>query len=379
MANSKKLHILFLCGWYPSRVLPNNGDFIQRHAKSVKLLHEVSVIHIITDENCKKNIEISSKKDQEIPTYIAYIKPSKNIFIKGIRFYKAFKALLKKVNHFDVVHLNELFPFGMFALYLKWLQKKPFIVSEHWTDYHQPLAQKLSKTEILLSKIISRNATYICPVTKNLANSMLKLGLQGKYEPIPNVVNNKLFVPKEKERNTQYTILHISNMHDPHKNVSGILQTLKKLNELKIDFNFMLIGHNSEKYKKLSQELGIYDRINFMNHIPHEHVVKYLQDADVFVLFSNYENLPCIILESFSCGTPVISTDVGGISEFFPKQFGTLISPNNEDQLLEHLITYNSKKITPETKAQMNRYVTDHFSPIEIGKKFSELYNKSIS
>ena len=79
---NNKLHVLFLCGWYPSRVLPTNGDFIQRHAEAVSLNHDVSVIHLITDENCKQNIEIISKKENELNVHIAYLKPQKNYIKK---------------------------------------------------------------------------------------------------------------------------------------------------------------------------------------------------------------------------------------------------------------------------------------------------------
>ena len=75
----KKLHILFLCGWYPSNVLPKNGDFIMRHAKTVSAMHTVSVLHIISKPRISKT-EIEVEKDNDLRTYIAYIKPSKNPF-----------------------------------------------------------------------------------------------------------------------------------------------------------------------------------------------------------------------------------------------------------------------------------------------------------
>ena len=56
----QKLSVLFLCGWYPSRVLPTNGDFIQRHAEAVALKHQVTIMHIVTDKNLIKNLEIKS-------------------------------------------------------------------------------------------------------------------------------------------------------------------------------------------------------------------------------------------------------------------------------------------------------------------------------
>ena len=69
--SQKKLHILFLCGWYPSRISPNNGDFIERHANSIQQLHKVSVVHIISDPQTKENLKITQENKNEVDTYIA--------------------------------------------------------------------------------------------------------------------------------------------------------------------------------------------------------------------------------------------------------------------------------------------------------------------
>ncbi|MFY7671349.1 glycosyltransferase family 4 protein [Tenacibaculum sp. MEBiC06402] len=369
--DTKKLHVLFLCGWYPSRVLPNNGDFIQRHAEAVNLHHRVSVLHIITDKQQKVPIEIVSKEINGINTHIAYIKASKNPIVKVSRFFKAFQKIVKQIGKFDIVHLNKLFPFGLFALYLKWKFKTDYIISEHWTGYHQPKTVKFSKTELFLSQIISKRAKYICPVSYDLQKSMENLGLSGKYVPIPNVVDTELFSVKEESTHKEFVILHVSNMLDEHKNVSGIIKTVANFKKVTTQFKLVLIGENSIQYKDLSDSLQISDYVEFIEHIPHEDVVAQMQKADVFVLFSNYENLPCVILESFSCGTPVISTNVGGIAEFFPADFGSLISPNNENELLEALKIHLEKKVHPE---KLHEYAQANFSKQVIATKFSELY-----
>ena len=82
----KKLHILFLCGWYPSSVLPQNGDFIMRHAQSVHLKHNVSILHIITKSDISKT-EIEVIKEGNLFTYIVYVPQSSNPIIKLIRFF----------------------------------------------------------------------------------------------------------------------------------------------------------------------------------------------------------------------------------------------------------------------------------------------------
>lgn len=374
---SNKLHVLFLCGWYPSKVLPTNGDFIERHAKAVAKKHTVTVIHLITDEKMTSLIEVVSKEERNITTHIAYLRKENNPFKKVILFRKAFLVLLERTAPFNIVHLNEIFPFGIFSLYLKWFKKKPYIISEHFTGYHQPQASKISFTQKFISKIITKNAAFICPVSNNLRDAMLALNFKGNYIKVPNVVNTSLFVPLE-NNNTTFTITHVSNMQNKHKNVEGFLRVIKKLESSITNFNVKLIGENSLKYKAFAERIKIdLTKIHFIDQIPHKEIVSHLQESNLFVLFSNYENLPCVILESFSCGVPVISTNVGGISEYFPKDFGFLIPKEDEITLLDKIVKVHLDFKTDKNK--MHTYVKNHFSEDRIVSDFEQLYYKSLN
>ncbi len=373
---TSKLHILFLCGWYPSRVLPSNGNFVQRHAESVAKKHLVSALHIITDEHATNNIEIVSKRIRQVETHIAYVRKTRNPFLKFYLFYKSFFLLLKKINSFDIVHLNEIYPFGIFSLYLKWFRKKKFIISEHWTDYKFPLSQKISVIQKLISKIIVKNSAFICPVSKDLEQSMKIFGFKGNYQVVPNVVDTNVFTPNNTPIK-KFTIVHISNMVDDHKNISGILNTLAKAQKEMESYEAIFIGTNSDKYRVLADELKL-NSVSFLDFLPHHELITYLQRASVFILFSNYENLPCVILESFSCGTPVISTDVGGISEFFPENFGKLIPLKSEDDLKSTLLDFYHKKYDIASKNKMHTYTVENFSPEYICKQFEKLYSLTL-
>jgi glycosyltransferase involved in cell wall biosynthesis len=372
----KKLHILFLCGWYPSNVLPKNGDFIMRHAKTVSAMHTVSVLHIISKPRISKT-EIEVEKDNDLHTYIAYIKPSKNPFFKLYRFWFAYQALLKKIGGFDIVHLNKLYPFGLLALHLKKIKKLPYIISEHWTGYHLKEKKSLPWLEQILSKKITANASFVCPVSSDLKNSMLKSGLRGNYQIIPNVVNTTLFKPTLKTSKV-FTITHISSLLDKHKNISGMLRVAKQLEDCIDSFQWNFIGGTEGQFKNLIKNLDFKkNQVCFIDHIDHKKVPGFLNASDVFILFSNYENLPCVILEAFSCGVSVIATKVGGIQEFFPNEFGFLIDKKNEQQLLDKIIS-----LYKEPKNQqpiMHQYAIDNFSSEKICDSFTKLYREALN
>ena len=369
---NQRLHILFLSSWYPSKVLPSNGDFIQRHAEAVALKHKVTVIHVISDNNLKKGIDITDDIKANVRTLIAYISDTYNPFIKIYRFIKAYFKLLKYLDSFDLVHLNVIFPAGILALYLKWFKKKAYIITEHWHGYHKPFCHKIGLAQKILSKLCAQNAGVICPVTNNLGEAMKTFGLKGRYHKVSNVVNTDLFKPLENENET-FEIIHISSM-DKVKNVPKILKVISQLQNSVSNFNFTLIGSNATAFEPLSKSLNINEgNITFINQIPQNLLVKHLQKADVLVMFSTTENAPCVVLEAFACGVPVISTDVGGVSEHFPKTFGTLIPKDDSKSLLNNLIAYSKKEQNFDKKA-MYFYIEQNFSPIAITKQFTELY-----
>ena len=120
--------------------------------------------------------------------------------------------------------------------------------------------------------------------------------------------------------------------------------------------------------------VSTHKKIEFMNHVPHKEIAEELRNSNLFVLFSNYENLPCVILESFSCGVPVISTNTGGISEYFPDNFGKLIDIKEEQKLKEEILNFYNKKYNIATKEEMHNYVKSLFGEEAIAKAFTNLY-----
>ena len=372
-----QLHVLFLASWYPSRILKSNGDFIQRHAEAVALQHKVSVIHVKSDNNLQQKIEIDDKEINGVRTIIAYVKSSKNPLIKWYRFIKAYQLLLKKVLLFDIINVNKFYPGGYFAYRLKKKKNIPYIITEHHTQYHKPYNEQIGFVEKFISKIIVKNANYVCPVSDNLGEAMQSFGLKGNYFSVPNVVDTNRFIPKNKRETKTFNLLHISSMAKV-KNIKGLLNSIKKIEDKISHFHFHIIGGNAEDYQIEADKLGLnLSKLSFINQVPHNDVVDYFQKADVFVLFSDAENLPCVILESFSCGTPVISTDVGGISEYFPTDYGILIEVRNEEQLVDSIVKlYNSKK--PDVN-KMHNYVVNTFSNAHICTVFTDLYKKALN
>ena len=75
-------------------------------------------------------------------------------------------------------------------------------------------------------------------------------------------------------------------------------------------------GKDREIIEQSAHDLVLKNIVQFTGLLEGEQLVDAYNKSMFTVLFSNFENMPVVISESFACGKPVIATRTGGISEF---------------------------------------------------------------
>jgi len=93
-------------------------------------------------------------------------------------------------------------------------------------------------------------------------------------------------------------------------------------------------GYLRENLEKLSQELGIRDRVVFTGFSSDP--VKTAAAYDIAVCNSSFEGFPNTVVEYFAAGRPVITTAVGGIPEMACHAENALLIPPDDDETLYH-------------------------------------------
>lgn len=87
-----------------------------------------------------------------------------------------------------------------------------------------------------------------------------------------------------------------------------------------------------EELKKLSEireVLAINTSVKFVGRKKQEELPQYYNAADIMVMPSHYESFGITAVEAMACGTPVITTDVTGVSRLIDKEHSNLITSAN--------------------------------------------------
>ena len=111
-----------------------------------------------------------------------------------------------------------------------------------------------------------------------------------------------------------------------------------------------------------------------------EKMVELYNCADVMVVPSRQENLSNVIMESLSCGTPVVAFDVGGNSDMaVHKQNGYLARPFDPDDLARGIEWVLENNKNGELGKNAREKIIQNFSEEVVIPKYIDLYKSILS
>ena len=378
--------VLWLTSWYPTRVHPTNGDFVERHARAVALYRPVIVLMVEKDPSLAWNkTETIIQEEQQLTVYRIYYGTTgmgKSVeklfsFLQFKRIQKrAYREIVRRFGEPDVVHVQMAMKAGLLALWLKNKFNKPYVVTENWTGYYKEsvpnIYQESSFTQSLYKKVL-RNSSLFMPVTDDLARTVQDLFGAVKHQAIPNTVDTSLFYYRNQQP-AAFRFIHASYLNY-QKNPEGMLEAAYQLSRRGYSFELHLVGNNSETIKAKAAALQLLnDKVFIHPAVPYAEVARRMQESSALVLFSRFENLPCIVLEALCCGLPVISSRVGGVAEVVSAENGILVESEDVEALaaaMENMINYYNHYDRSEIAAKAIRL----FSYETVGKQYASVYD----
>ena len=381
----QKRNILFLSSWYPNRIKPTHGNFVFQHAFAASQYHNVNLLYVCLDDQLKGGIELVKSKNP-FPSTIAYI-PKSTIPIIGfiwnyMRIILCYFQLVREVKnegfHPELIHANVVYPIGIVARLLSIRNKIPYIITEHWTCYHQEVYPRPSKLQMFFTRLVANKAALILPVSEDLAQAMRSKGIHSDMSVVYNVIDTCLFVPGNPNNRKGNQLIHVSSLDPIQKNPSLLFRAFSELIMWKPELQLHIVSDGDFSFfKEEIIQLKIDRQIVFHGMLEAKEIAAQLQNSDLFVLTSRFETFGVVLIEAISCGLPVVATNVGGVKEVVPKEHGQLVPSENLEALVS-AIKEQLSRLNKYNTNEMHHRATENFSYQAIGKRFTAIYEAII-
>ena len=376
-------YVLKLCGWYPSDIDAYNGDFVQRHALSIATQMPVVVLFAVKDERRQEGgLKVVRKDQHNLTEWIVYY-PSKRWLDKWWSQYYYLKVLFTILPQIRsqfgdpaLVHVNIAWKPAIWTAIIRKKFDWPVLITENSTEYQPTAMMHISRLGFLrrhLTGRLFRRTKRFIPVSQQLGEQINQLFGKVPFTVVPNAVDTQLFFPLTKAAERPFRVVHVSTL-TYQKNAEGLLKVFDAVLAKFSAVELVIVGPLTPlllQWKEKWQQKNL--KVLCTGLIPYKEVAREVQLADLLVLFSRYENLPCVILEAHCCGVPVVSTNVGGIAEVINERNGRLVPSEDQTALynaisdiIEQKITFDSMEIAAQARATYNYD--------KIGKGFIEAY-----
>ena len=161
-----------------------------------------------------------------------------------------------------------------------------------------------------------------------------------RLHPIYDIYGEKednLIAKKNLNIHAKNVILFFGIIRD-YKGLDILIESVNLLKNKYKDFHLLIVGEcysNKDKYLSLIKEYDLNKFITFIEkYVPDEDVYKYFSCSDIVVLPYKTASQSGVLQIAYHFDIPVLTTDVGGLSEYIEDGYsGILTKPNNPLEL----------------------------------------------
>jgi len=282
-------------------------------------------------------------------------------------FLHSFYFTSKHKHKFNIIHAHGLVAALIASIISKIFNKKT-LVSLH-TDYG---IKKNSYFSMFVKMTLNKFDTIFTLSNKAREDLITKLPSE-KIKVYTYWVDQTIFRPLNKIKcktimdiKSEFLVLFVGRLTE----IKGVKVLIEVASIIKnVDFYFIGVGPLLNEVKKASL---INKNIILIGKVENEDLPLYYNAADVVVVPSQYEEgFGRVVIESLSCGTPVIASNRGGLPEAFNPSVGVLIEPTVENIVQKIQFFYENPKELEKLKSNCRSYAIERFS-----EKNAELIEK---
>jgi glycosyltransferase involved in cell wall biosynthesis len=219
-----------------------------------------------------------------------------------------------------------------------------------------------SYKKVILKRVLRSSAAVI------VFDEDQKRALAEKYsvslsriDVVPNGVEQQFF-SEPHDLHLKPRLLFVGRL-SPQKNLEQLLQALKGISG-RIETHIVGDGNLSTQFKKTASHLKL-KNLTFHGRLDGDDLVAQYKRSDFFVLPSEREGMPLVLLEAMAAALPIVGTDVPGIRNLVDDQNGCLV-PLHDDRAMAAAIldlTSDEKRYARKSRRAhvvAQRYTWEH-------------------
>jgi len=397
---NQNMKVLVYTTLFPNHLHPNNAIFIKQRMFHFAKLKGCVIKVVAPIPYCPhwpalgKWYQNSQIKRYEVMDGIEVFHPRYPLIPKlsmplhGLSLFLSSLKLLKKINQtfpFDLIDGHYIYPDGFAAVLLGKALKKPVVLSARGSDINQFTRFKSIKPML---RYALNHADHVISVCDALKQEMVDLGINdAKISVISNGVDSNQFYPVDKNKarkklalpHNKKIILSVGSLI-PRKGFHVILDSLPRLLQENTNIHFYIIGEGPfrSSLERQIEALNLTQHVTLVGERPNSELKIWYSAANVFCLASSREGWANVIMESLSCGTPVVATNVWGAPEILTSSDIGMLVDRTPDALYSVLktaleTTWDRKRIRNHVKDRNWFKVAD-----EVNSVFRSILDKRI-
>jgi glycosyltransferase involved in cell wall biosynthesis len=265
-----------------------------------------------------------------------------------------------------ILHVHNLQ--NLFPIFVS-LCKKPkqfFVLQPHYHRYGQTITRHLLLTlyKLFVPKLIMNRAQVIIANT-NFEEKMLKQDFSTSgniltvQEGLPmHELSTVNWVPEFPER-----ILFIGALKK-YKKVDILLKAFKIVLGYDKNLKLIIVGDGPEKSNlmKLSNELGIFEFVEWKSNLGRQQILSEYSKARVFVLLSLLESFSRVVNEAVIIGVPTVVSRTEVFSDLIDKGLVEVALSERPDSVAEAILKAKSKVLSSKEKENLSLYNKEEYS-----------------
>jgi glycosyltransferase involved in cell wall biosynthesis len=246
------------------------------------------------------------------------------------------------------------------------------------------VAEKRSRMRLWIDRFTDRLVTRHVCVSRDVAEFSAKEGglPRAKISVIPNGVDYERYAHATPADLTRFgvprgsrVLLFVGRL-DRQKGPYILLEAVGELFENHSDLHLVMVGDGplSEELRAWTSERGFDSRIHFTGR--QADVAGLMRAADLFVLPSQWEGLPNVVLEAMAAGTPVVARAVEGVRDLLEDGKSGVVVPLNGEPRLAEAIRGALKNLEQAraAAAEAQRFARERFTWPQVAAEYERLY-----